>query len=210
LREVDFVLEGGSIETDGQGTLLSTTTCLLNPNRNPGMDQRAIEAGLRDALAVEKVLWLDRGLLNDHTDGHVDTLARFVAPRVVLSMQAVGPDDPNAEALDAAARDLASFTDARGHSLTVVRIPSPGRVLDEEGQIVAASYVNFYIGNSTVVVPVYGSPQDRLAVEAIAAWFPGRRTVGIPATAIVAGGGGAFHCITQQVPLPGMSVETEE
>jgi len=199
-----WILEGGSIDVDGQGSCLTTRQCLLNPNRNPGMDQRAIEAGLRDALGVEKVLWLDEGLMNDHTDGHVDTVARFVAPCVVLCMRPASPDDPNRAALDRAARDLASFTDAQGRLLTVVRIPSPGRVLDEEGQVVAASYLNFYIGNRTVVVPAYGSPQDRSAVEGIAACFPGRRTVAIPATSLVAGGGGAFHCITQQVPEPGM------
>jgi agmatine deiminase len=203
-----WVLEGGSIDVDGQGSCLTTRQCLLNSNRNPGMDQRALEAGLSDALGVEKILWLDMGLLNDHTDGHVDTLARFVAPGVVLCMQAASPDDPNVEALDAAARDLASFTDARGRSLTVVRIPSPGPVLDEDGQVVAASYVNFYVGNRTVVVPVYGSPQDDQAVEGIAACFPRRRTVGIPATAVVAGGGGAFHCITQQVPASETSAES--
>ncbi len=173
------------------------------------MDQRAIEAGLRDALGVERVLWLDQGLLNDHTDGHVDTVARFVAPGVVLCMQPASPDDPNRAALDRAARDLASFSDAQGRPLTVVRIPSPGRVLDEEGQVVAASYLNFYIGNRTVVVPVYGSPQDRSAVEGIASCFPGRRAVAIPAAPVVAGGGGAFHCITQQVPEPGMKGGTD-
>ena len=199
-----WVLEGGSIEVDGQGTCLTTRQCLLNPNRNPGLDQRAIEAGLRDTLGVERVLWLDRGLVNDHTDGHVDTLARFVAPAIVMCMEAAVPDDPNAAVLDRAARDLASFSDAQGRSLTLVRIPSPGRILDDEGQLMPASYLNFYVGNRAVVVPVYGSPQDRSAVEIIGACFPGRRTVAIRAAALVAGGGGAFHCITQQVPAPGM------
>jgi agmatine deiminase len=198
---VPWVLEGGSIEVDGEGTCLTTRQCLLNPNRNPEMDQRTIEAGLREALAIEKVLWLDRGLRNDHTDGHVDTLARFVAPGVVVCMEATSPDDPNGEVLDGIARDLESFRDACGRRLKVIRIPSPGRLLDEDGELVPASYVNFYLGNRTVVVPVFGSPYDHAAVDGIAAACPGRRTIGIPARAVVCGGGGAFHCITRQEPV---------
>ena len=149
-----------------------------------------------------KVSWLDRGLRNDHTDGHVDTLARFVAPGVVACMRRDGAADPNGAALDAVARDLASCTDARGRRLEVVEIPSPGRVCDRGGTLVPASYANFYIGNRAVVVPTYGVPNDHRAVEAIGRCFPGRRAVGIPAKALVAGGGGAFHCITQQQPAP--------
>jgi agmatine deiminase len=197
-----WILEGGSVEVDGEGTCLTTRQCLLNPNRNPGMDQDAIEAGLREALGVERILWLDQGLLNDHTDGHIDTLARFVAPGVVLCMEPAGADDPNSVALDEAARDLASFTDASGRRLDVVSVPAPGPVRDADGEIIPASYLNFYIGNRAVVVPVYGSRHDDAAVEAIARCFPDRQTVGIPATAVVAGGGGAFHCITQQEPVP--------
>jgi agmatine deiminase len=199
---VPWVLEGGSIEVDGDGTCLTTRECLLNPNRNPAMGRPEIEAGLRDALGVEQVSWLERGLRNDHTDGHVDTLARFIAPGVVVCMNGDGAADPNGPALDAVARDLASCTDARGRKLEVVSIPSPGRVCDRGGTIVPASYVNFYIGNRAVIVPTYGVPNDHLAVEAIGRCFPGRRTVGIPAKALVAGGGGAFHCITQQQPAP--------
>jgi agmatine deiminase len=198
-----WVFEGGSVEVDGEGTCLTTRQCLLNPNRNPGMDQQAIEAGLREALGVERILWLDEGLRNDHTDGHVDTIARFVAPGVVMCMEAEGPDDPNAAVLETIARDAASFTDARGRRLTLVRIPSPGAIRDEDGQVVAASYVNFYVGNRSVAVPVYGRDGDARALDVIAACFPGRRAVGIEATALVAGGGGALHCITQQMPAAG-------
>jgi agmatine deiminase len=200
---IPWVLEGGSIEVDGQGTCLTTQECLLNPNRNPGMSRAAIETGLRDALGVERILWLDRGLLNDHTDGHVDTLARFVAPGVVACMTPAGADDPNGPVLDAVARDLASCRDARGRRLDLVHIPSPGRVCNREGVIVPASYVNFYIGNHAVVVPTYDVPNDDIAVEAIGGCFPDRRTVGVPARALVASGGGAFHCITQQQPASG-------
>jgi agmatine deiminase len=198
-----WILEGGSVEVDGEGTCLTTRQCLLNPNRNPRLSQDTIEAGLRDALGVERILWLDEGLRNDHTDGHIDTIARFVAPGVVVCMEADGPGDPNGATLETIARDLASFTDARGRRLEVVRIPSPGDVRDEDDQVIAASYVNFYIGNRAVAVPVYGRRSDARALDAIAACFPGRRTVAIEATALVAGGGGALHCITQQMPAVG-------
>jgi len=194
-----WVLEGGSVEVDGEGTLLTTRQCLLNPNRNPGLDTAEIEAALADGLGAEKVLWLDEGLINDHTDGHIDTLARFAAPGVVVCMEARDGADPNAAVLDRLATDLATMTDARGRTLQVVRIPSPGLVLDGEGEVMPASYVNFYIGNRSVVVPTYGTAYDEAAVDALAPLFPGRRVVGRSARAILSGGG-AFHCITQQQP----------
>ncbi|NWJ41338.1 MAG: agmatine deiminase family protein [Geothrix sp.] len=194
-----WVLEGGSVEVDGEGTVLTTRQCLLNPNRNPEMNQVQIEAALREGLGAEKVLWLDEGLLNDHTDGHIDTLARFVAPGVVVCMEARDPADPNAAILDRLAADLAAMTDARGRRLQVVRIPSPGLLEDEDGEPMPASFVNFYIGNAAVIVPTYGTPFDAEAVAAIARLLPGRRTVGRSARAILSGGG-AFHCITQQQP----------
>ncbi len=195
----DWILEGGSVEVDGQGTLLTTRQCLLNPNRNPGMGQADLEKALGEGLGAEKVLWLEAGLLNDHTDGHIDTLARFIAPGVVVCMEARDAGDPNAATLDRIASDLAAFTDARGRRLQVVRMPSPGIVRDEAGELLPASYVNFYIGNRSVVVPTYGTPQDAAAVAALAPHFPGRRVLGRSARAILSGGG-AFHCITQQQP----------
>jgi agmatine deiminase len=160
------------------------------------MSAAEIEAGLLGALGCEKVLWLGDGLLNDHTDGHVDTVVRFVKPGVVVAMEPRASDDPNRDVLKTLMRDAA------GHGLDVVRIPSPGRIVDGDGRVMPASYVNFYVSNSSVIVPTYSSPFDDEAVEGIGALFPGRRTVGINALAILSGGG-AFHCITQQQPLAG-------
>lgn len=194
----DFVLEGGAIELDGEGSLLTTRQCLLNPNRNPGWDEAGAENALRAALGVEAILWLDEGLANDHTDGHIDNLARFVAPGHVVCQAACGADDPNAAVLEAIARRLESLRDARGRPLQVTRLASPGLVTDEEGQPMPASHMNFVIGNASVVVPVY-SDSGAAAMEALGALFPGRRCVGLPARALLSGGG-AFHCITQQEP----------
>jgi agmatine deiminase len=188
-----FVLEGGAVDVDGEGSVLTTRQCLLNPNRNGAVDERTVEGWLRDALGVERVLWLGDGLLNDHTDGHVDTVVRFVRPGVVVAMEARSSDDPNRAVLEALVRQAGS------HGLEVVRVPSPGRVLDAEGRLMPASYVNFYVANTAVVVPTYGSPWDDEAVERIGALFPGRRTVAVDARAVLTGGG-AFHCITQQQP----------
>lgn len=195
----DFVLEGGAVEPDGEGTILTTKQCLLNPNRNPSMSPDEIERAVAKALGAEKVLWVTEGLLNDHTDGHIDTIARFVAPGRVVCMAPSGDDDPNREVLDRIGRELAAMTDARGRRLDVVRIPSPGRVLDEDDEVMPASFVNFYVANTTVVVPTYGTPFDDAAVAALAPLFPGRRVIGKSARTILEGGG-AFHCITQQLP----------
>ena len=198
-RAFDFVLEGGAVDVDGEGSLLTTRQCLLNPNRNGAVSVSTVEGWLRDALGVERVLWLGDGLLNDHTDGHVDTLVRFVRPGVVVAMEPRGEDDPNREVLRALLRDAAAMTDARGRAIEVVTVPSPGRVVDADGRVMPASYVNFYVSNASVVVPTYGSAGDGEAVERIASLFPGRRTIGVDARAILTGGG-AFHCITQQQP----------
>ena len=204
----DFILEGGSVEFDGEGTCLTSRQCLLNENRNPGLSQAEIEAELTRAFAIEKTLWVGDGLMNDHTDGHIDTIARFVAPGVVVCMEPSGADDPNRAILHRIASDLAAMTDARGRKLRVERVPSPGLVLDEEGEIMPASYVNFYISNTAVIVPTYGVAHDAAAVEAIARLFPSRKTVGLSARAILSGGG-AFHCITQQVPASGAGVRSK-
>lgn len=200
--EAPFVLEGGSVDVDGEGTVLTTAQCLLNPNRNPGRDRAQVELDLADYLGADKVLWVTDGLQNDHTDGHIDTIARFVRPGHVVCMAPSGHDDPNREVLDRIAGELATMRDARGRKLEVTRIPSAGRVLGDDGEVMPASYVNYYLSNSTVVVPQYGTPYDGAAVEAIAALYPERRAIGTSARAILEGGG-AFHCITQQIPSGG-------
>ncbi|MDQ2859297.1 MAG: agmatine deiminase family protein [Pseudomonadota bacterium] len=195
----DFVLEGGALDHDGAGTVLTTRQCLLNPNRNRRWREADAEQALAEALGVRKVLWLGDGLMNDHTDGHVDNLARFVAPGVVACPMAYGLDDPNAAAYDAAARALAGFTDADGRRLKVVRIPSPGRIRDDDRHTVPASHMNFLIANRAVIAPLYDERAGALAVEALEMLFPGRAVIGLPSRALLSGGG-SFHCIAQQEP----------
>ena len=197
LTRCDFVLEGGALDHDGQGTVITTRQCLLNPNRNRGWREGDAERALGDALGVRKVLWLDQGLMNDHTDGHVDNLARFVAPGVVACPVAFGADDPNAAVYDAAARALAGFADAEGAGLRVVRIPSPGRLVGDDHRVIPASHMNFLIANGAVVVPVYGGPAGEWAVQAVETLFPDREVIGLPSRALITGGG-SFHCISQQ------------
>ena len=198
----DWVFEGGSLDVDGEGTALTTRQCLLNPNRNPDLVQRDIERSLRDSLGIESLIWIDEGLVNDHTDGHVDNIARFVAPGVVACMEPAGSDDPNAQVLKNIIATLKAARDAKGRKLEVMTIPSPGRIDDEDGEIIPANPMNFYIGNTAVVVPLYGSPSDDAAVDAIGKLFPGRKTVGLSARHVITGGG-SFHCITQQQPEAG-------
>ena len=197
--EFNWVLEGGAIEVDGEGTCLTTKQCLLNPNRNPNMDQKAIELGLKAALGIEKVLWIEEGLLNDHTDGHIDTIARFIAPHTVMCMQPTDSDDPNYQVLNHIAEQLELMTDAKGRKIDVIKVPSPSLVLDHEGEIMPASYLNFYIANESVIIPTYGSVNDELAVQEIGKHFPTRKAIGLSAKHILLGGG-AFHCITCHQP----------
>lgn len=196
LEARDVVLEGGAIDHDGLGAVLTTRQCLLNANRN-GWSQEEAEAVLRDALGAKRVIWLEDGLLNDHTDGHIDNLARFVAPGVVALPVATGRDDPNAEIYEAAAAALSA---ASGPPLQTVRLASPGRV-EAEGEPVPASHMNFVIANDAVVMPTYGPGNAcQLALETLRSLFPERTVIGLPSRALLTGGG-SFHCITQQEPV---------
>ncbi|ATW05151.1 agmatine deiminase family protein [Sphingorhabdus sp. YGSMI21] len=190
----DWILEGGAIDGDGDGRLVTTEQCVLNANRNQGLDKDQAAARLREALAVEDVCWLGDGLAADHTDGHVDNLARFVAPGTVVIPHAETDDDPNAEIFDNAARR------AESAGLTVVKLPSAGKY-EVDGDIAPASYMNFYIGNTVVAVPQYGAANDIRAVDEISALFPDRKVIGLSSQALLRGGG-SFHCISQQIPLP--------
>ena len=188
----DWILEGGAIDGDGTGLVVTTEQCLLNPNRNPKLSRAEIEARLHRDLGFDRVLWLGDGLINDHTDGHVDNLARFVGPNRLALPRATGKDDPNA----------AIYADARARAeafgVEVCEIPSPGLIT--RGDFVEpASYANFAITTNLVVVPTFGSIHDDEGVAAIAALFPDHATIGLPADAVLAGGGG-FHCASQQMP----------
>ena len=192
VETADWVLEGGALDTDGTGLVVTTEQCLLNPNRNPDLARADIEARLDRDLGFDRVLWLGDGLINDHTDGHVDNLARFVAPGVLALPRATGPDDPNAAIYaDAKAR-------AQAFGLIVREVPSPGRIVTD-GRIEPASYMNFAVTTHLVVVPIYGSPHDVDGVAAIAELFPDRDAIGLMADAVLAGGG-SFHCASQQMP----------
>jgi len=195
----DFILEGGAVDSDGFGTLLTTRQCVLNANRNPLWDEASAGQALRRALGLKTILWLGDGLANDHTDGHVDNLARFVAPGVVACPIAFGRDDPNADIYDAAAKALSSMKDARGVSLQVMRIPSPGRVETADGEAAPASHMNFIIANDAVIAPIYGTASSAFALDALREAFPERQVIGLASNALLSGGG-SFHCITQQEP----------
>jgi agmatine deiminase len=192
-----FVLEGGAINVDGEGTLLTTEQCLLHPNRNPSLSRVEIERGLRDHLGVRRVVWLGAGLAEDRdTDGHVDLIAAFTRPGQVL-LQSAPPGNPNHELMLENRRRL----EAAG--LDVVDFP----ILpyeEVEGDEVACSHLNFYLCNGAVIVPVAGRPTDAEALQRIAAAYPGREVVGVPGVTIAFGGGGP-HCITQQVPAADLS-----
>ena len=188
----DWILEGGALDTDGTGLVVTSEQCLLNPNRNPRLSRSEIEARLAENLGFDRVLWLGDGLINDHTDGHVDNLARFVASGVLALPRATGPDDPNA-AIYADAKER-----AEAFGVKVTEVPSPGRMMSGN-RVEPASYMNFAITSKLVVVPIYGSVHDADGVAAIAELFPDRGTIGLMADAVLAGGG-SFHCASQQMP----------
>ena len=193
-----IVMEGGSIDVNGAGTLLTTEACLLNPNRNPRLSKAQIEAYLRDYLGVRHILWLGDGIEGDDTDGHVDDLARFVDPTTVVTVVEEDPSDMNYEPLQENLKRLGTMKDQDGRPLRVVTLPMPRR-LEHEGQRLPASYANFYIANSLVLLPTYDPGRDGEALDTLQRLFPTRRVVGIDCTDLV-WGLGAFHCVSQQWP----------
>jgi agmatine deiminase len=198
--EPGMVLEGGSIEVDGAGTVLTTESCLLNPNRNPALGRAEIEERLRYWLGASTVLWLGAGIAGDDTDGHVDDLARFVAPGIVVTVVEDNPRDENYAALADNLRRLRAMHDANGRALRVETLPMPP-ALYYEGTRLPASYANFYILNGGVLMPTFGCVEDVAAAATLGRLFPGRRVVGIPSLDLV-WGLGAIHCLTQQHPMP--------
>jgi agmatine deiminase len=198
LFEPGIVLEGGSIDVNGCGTLLTTEACLLNPNRNPQLGRSQIEQYLKDYLGVRHILWLGDGIAGDDTDGHIDDLARFVDPTTVVTVVETNPRDENYERLQANYQRLQRMSDQDGGALRVLTLPMPEPVY-YDGQRLPASYANFYIANAVVLVPVFDDPHDAAALDTLQRVFPQRRIVGIRARELV-WGLGAFHCVTQQQP----------
>jgi len=190
--ESPIVLEGGALESNGQGTLLTTSSCVLNENRNPGLTRAAFEQVLRGLISMERLIWLDRGLEHDHTDGHIDMLARFVSPDTVVCMRG-SSEAPNEEVLRSIEHVL------RDSGLNVIGVPAPRAVFAPDGAPLPASYCNFYIANEAVLVPIYEIPEDKAALSEIASAFPSREVIGLPAADLL-WGGGAFHCVTQSEP----------
>jgi agmatine deiminase len=201
-----IVLEGGSIDVNGEGALLTTEQCLLNPNRNSELAREDIEQNLRATLGVREIVWLGDGIEGDDTDGHVDDLTRFVSPDTVVTVTEPNKADPNHAPLLANRRYLDEARVA-GRRLNVVELPMPDALFND-GQRLPASYANFYVANDRVLVPVFASPQDQAACAILADCFPKRRVIPIDSRALVAGLG-ALHCLTQQVPLPGRAADSE-
>jgi agmatine deiminase len=194
----DWILEGGSIDVNGQGTVLTTEQCLLHENRNAPESKAEVETWLRDFLGAEKVLWLGEGIVGDDTDGHIDDITRFVAPQAVVTCVEEDPLDDNYELLRENRRRLQGMSTARGEPLEILDLPMPG-VVEKDGQRLPASYANFYIGNEVVLLPVYRHPNDARAMEVLENCFPGRRIVAIDGVDLI-WGLGSFHCVTQQQP----------
>ncbi len=193
-----IVLEGGSIEVNGEGTLMTTEKCLLNPGRNPHLTKDGIETYLKGYLGVSHIIWLGEGIVGDDTDGHIDDVARFVSATTVLCAVEKDLEDANHTFLQGNLERLKRATDQNGKKLNVVQIPMPGVVRCDTGRL-PASYANFYIGNAVVLVPIYGHSNDRIALQILRDFFPNREVIGILCESL-AYGLGAIHCVTQQQP----------
>lgn len=197
--EPGIVLEGGSIDVNGAGSLLTTRQCLLNKNRNPQLSQKEIEGYLAEYLGVKNVLWLEEGIVGDDTDGHIDDIARFVDAGTIVTVVEDNKDDENYEILQKNLRDLKEMRDEEGRPFKILELPMPDPVIYED-QRLPASYANFYIGNEAVIVPTFRSSKDEIALKVLSECFPSRRVVGIDCVDLV-WGLGTLHCSTQQMPL---------
>lgn len=193
-----MILEGGSIDVNGRGLLLTSESCLLNPNRNPHLSREEIEQRLREMLGVHKVLWVGDGIVGDDTDGHIDDITRFVNERTIVTAIEQDPQDVNYRPLKENLERLKTMTDLEGRPFEIVTLPMPEAVWDEEFRL-PASYANFLIINGKVLVPIYRCPNDDVALATLQKLFPDRKVVGIDCTALVLGLG-AIHCVTQQQP----------
>jgi agmatine deiminase len=195
----DYVLEGGAIEVNDEGVLLTTRSCLLTPTRNPQLDEADTEALLRAGLGVRHVVWLDEGLEGDHTDGHIDTIVRFAGDRTIVCAVTDDEGDANFAPMQRNLAALRELTAVDGTTYRVIELPLPARRMVLGDRRLAASYANWYVGNGVVVVPTYGDPNDTVALDVIRPLFPDREVVGVSAAALITGGG-AWHCVTQQQP----------
>lgn len=195
-----FVLEGGGIETDGQGTLLTTSSCLLSPERNPTLNKKEIEAKLKKWLGVHRILWLNHGhLIGDDTDGHIDTLARFCSPNSIAYVRCDNPTDPHFEELKKMETELKAFKTVNGQPYQLIPLPWPDPCFDRHQNRLPATYANFLIINQAVLVPMYNVPQDKAALKVLQACFPDRKIIGINCRPLIEQHG-SLHCITMQYP----------
>lgn len=205
-RAHDFILEGGSLETDGQGTLLTTSSCLCSPERNGGLTEAQVESFLQKTLGLDRVLWLHDGhLMGDDTDGHIDTLARFLNKNTIAYVHCDDQNDPHYASLKAMRETLATFTDRDNQPYKLVPLPLPRAIFDDAGKRLPATYANFLIINEQVLVPTYQDPLDQSVLNTLQDHFPDRRVVGIDCLPIIEQYG-SLHCLTMQIPQGDLNV----
>ena len=199
LQKIEFVLEGGSVETDGAGTLLTTSSCLLSPQRNPGLSRNKIEDKLKDFLHVQRIIWLNHGhLRGDDTDGHIDNLARFVDTETIIYIASDNPSDPNYESLSLMEKELKSIKQINGKPYRLIQLPAIV-IKDSDGQFLPASYANFLITNEAVLVPIYGIGTDTEVLDIFNKCFVNRKIIGINCRTLIRQYG-SLHCITMHLP----------
>lgn len=197
--ELPYVMEGGALEMNGEGVLLTTRQCLLEPHRNPTLSEPELEDLLKEALGAKHVVWLERGLEGDHTDGHIDTIVRFADDRTIVASVSEDPADKNYRPTRHNLEALRALRDGRGEPYRIVELPLPRQRRELEGNRLPLTYANWYLGNGFVIVPTYGDENDERALDILRPLFEGREVIGLPASGLITGGG-AFHCVTQQQP----------